>query len=50
MRKISQLIVGASKINEYSKRKEMGFSEQDLWHVATVKSQKLISVKVLHPF
>jgi hypothetical protein len=50
MRKIFQLIVGASKINGYSKWKEMGFSEQDLWHVATVKSQGLIFAKVLHHF
>jgi hypothetical protein len=50
MRKISQLNVGTSKINGYSRFKEMRFSKQDLWHVVTVKSQELILVKVLHPF
>jgi hypothetical protein len=50
MRKISQLIIGVSKVNEYSKGKEMGFYEQDLRYVATIKAKESISVKVLHPF
>jgi hypothetical protein len=38
MRKISELIVGVLRRNEYLKGKGMEFSEKDLWYVVTVKS------------